>query len=220
MGANMIAIATEKACKFIEDNFQYKIEYFLRSNYTSEKKSSSSQLSKIYGKSVSADAVVPKKIVERFLHSTPEKISSAWHSWALSSFDTGMTGINAQYANGLAAIYIACGQDVAHIANGCVGITMFETLSSGDLYASIKLPSVIVGTVGGGTAIGTQRECLELIGCHGKNKAKKFAEIIAGSLLAGEIGICAGITSEEFLDPHKRARAHTRERAYRLQQSV
>jgi hydroxymethylglutaryl-CoA reductase (NADPH) len=85
----------------------------------------------------------------------------------------------------------------------------------GDLYIAVKLPNVIVGTVGGGTALGTQRECLEMIGCYGSGKSGKFAEVLAASLLAGEIGICAGITTDEFLDPHKRARVYTREKAFR-----
>ena len=95
-----------------------------------------------------------------------------------------------------------------------MGITSYEITESGDLYISLKLPNIIVGTVGGGTALGTQRECLEMMGCYGKGKAKKFAEIVGAALLAGEIGICAGITTKHFLDPHKRARAHTREKAY------
>lgn len=213
MGANMINIATEKVCKFIAGEIEIE-RYLLRSNFSSEKKASAANLLIGYGKEVIAEATIPAKIIRRFLFSTPQDIATAWHSWALSSFSTGMSGINAHYANGLAAIFIACGQDAAHIANACIGITSYEITNEGDLYVSLKLPNIIVGTVGGGTALPTQRECLEMIGCYGKDKAKKFAEIVSASLLAGELGICAGITSEHFLDPHKRARAYTREKAY------
>lgn len=213
MGANMINIATEKVCEFIAG--EVKIErYLLRSNFSSEKKTSAVNLLIGYGKEVIAEAIVSKKIIKRFLFSTAEDIHQSWHSWALSSFSSGMLGINAHYANGLAAIFIACGQDVAHVSNASVGITSYEITETGDLYISLKLPNIIVGTVGGGTALGTQKECLEMVDCYGKGKAKKFAEIIGATLLAGEIGICAGITSEHFLDPHKRARAHTREKAF------
>lgn len=213
MGANMINIATEKVCELIAR--EVKIEkYLLRSNFSSEKKSSAVNLLIGYGKEVIAEAIVSRKIIKRFLFSTPEDIHQSWHSWALSSFSSGMLGISAHYANGLAAIFIACGQDAAHVPNACVGITSYEITESGDLYISLKLPNIIVGTVGGGTALGSQRECLEMIGCYGEGKAKKFAEIIGAALLAGEIGICAGITSEHFLEPHKRARAYTREKAY------
>jgi hydroxymethylglutaryl-CoA reductase (NADPH) len=125
-----------------------------------------------------------------------------------------MYGINAHYANGIAAIFIACGQDVAHVANTSIGITSYEITEKGDLCVSLTLPNIIVGTVGGGTALGTQRECLEMLGCFGKNKAKKFAEIIGATLLAGELGICAALTTEYFLDPHKRARIYTRKKAF------
>jgi len=127
---------------------------------------------------------------------------------------SGAIAMNAHFANGLSAIFIACGQDAAHVVNGSIGLIMFEMMSSGDLYAAVKLSSLLVGTVGGGTALGTQRECLELLGCYGPGKTKKFAEIVTAALLAGEIGICAGITSEEFLNPHKKARVHTVSKAY------
>jgi len=214
MGANMINIATEKVCKFISKEVSIE-RYLMRSNFSSEKKASGSNLLIGYGKEVLVEVVIPAKIIRRFLFSTPQDIASAWRSWALGSFSNGMLGINAHYANGLAAIFIACGQDVAHVANACIGITSYELTDNGDLSISLKLPNIIVGTVGGGTALGTQRECLEMIGCYGKEKAKKFAEIIGVTLLAGELGICAGITSEHFLDPHKRAREYTREKAFK-----
>lgn len=213
MGANMINIATEEVCKFISEEIKFE-KYLLRSNFSSEKKGSAVNLLTGYGKEVLVEVTIPRKIVSRYLYSTPEDIHQAWHSWAVSSFHSGMLGVNAHYANGLAAIFIACGQDAAHVANACVGITLYEVTESGDLYLSLKLPNIIVGTVGGGTALGTQRECLEMIGCYGKEKAKKFAEIVGTTLLAGELGICAGITSGYFQEPHKRARIHTREKAF------
>lgn len=213
MGANMIGIATEEVCKFISKELGIA-RYFLRSNFSSEKKASAVNLLIGYGKEVSVEAVVSRKIIKRYLFSTPEAIQELWYSCALSSFCSGMFGINAHFANGLAAIFIACGQDAAHIANACIGIQSYELTKEGDLYMFLRLPNILVGTLGGGTALPTQRECLEMIGCYGRDKSKKFAEIIGASLLAGELGICAGITSEHFLDPHKRARAYTREKAF------
>ncbi|MGM0568854.1 MAG: hydroxymethylglutaryl-CoA reductase, partial [Elusimicrobiota bacterium] len=217
MGANMINIATEKVCKYISKEFGVE-RYLLRSNFASEKKASAANLLIGYGKEVNVEALVPARIIEKFLFSTSANIHKAWHSWAVSSFSSGMLGINAHYANGIAAIFIACGQDVAHVSNASVGITSYEITEAGDLYVSIKLPNIIIGTIGGGTALGTQKECLEILGCYGEGKAKKFAEIIGVTLLAGELGICAGITSEHFLDPHKRARTYTRKRAYQKEE--
>jgi hydroxymethylglutaryl-CoA reductase (NADPH) len=213
MGANMIAMTTEKICEFIANNIKVE-KYLLRSNLSSEKKASGVNLLFGYGKEVLAEAILPKRIVTRYLNTSPEAIHSAWHSWAVCSFQANMVGINGQFANGLAAIFIACGQDTAHITNASVGINMLEMLKSGDLYAAIKLPNIVVGTVGGGTALGTQQECLKMMDCYGSGKSKKFAEIVAATLLAGELGIGAGITTDEFLAPHKRARAFTREKAF------
>lgn len=212
MGANMIAIAAESVCRLIAGHVAHE-RYLLRSNLSSEKKASGVNLLFGYGKTVLAEAILPRKVVTRHLNSSPEGIHAAWHSWALGSFQAGMLGINAHLANGVAAVFMACGQDVAHVANASVGITMFEMTGAGDLYVAVRLPNLIVGTVGGGTALGTQRECLEMIGCYGKGKSEKFAEVLAATLLAGEIGICAGITTDEFLDPHKRAREFTRAKA-------
>lgn len=213
MGANMIAIATEKICQLVAKHIKVE-KYLLRSNLSSEKKASGVNLLYGYGKEVLVEATISSKVVRRYLNSSPEDIHRAWYSWALGCFQAGTVGANAQLANGLAAIFIACGQDVAHVTNACVGINMLESTKSGDLYTALRLPNIIVGTVGGGTALGTQRECLEMIDCYGQGKSKKFAEIVGATLLAGEVGICAGITSEEFLAPHKEARIHTREKSF------
>lgn len=217
MGANMINLATNQLCEFIAKSVPVE-RYLLRSNMSSEKKAAAVNLLFNYGKEVVVEVTLPRKVVIRYLNSSPEAISQAWHSWALGSIHAGMYGINAQFANGLAALFIACGQDVAHIVNASVGINMLEMTIDEDLYASLKLPNILVGTVGGGTALGTQKECLEMIGCYGKGKSKKFAEIVAAVLLSGELGICAGITSGEFQKPHMRASAVTRQKAY-LEQS-
>ncbi len=112
-------------------------------------------------------------------------------------------GYNGHYANGLAAIFVACGQDVANIANSAVGITNFEVTGDGDLYASVTLPSLTVATVGGGTGLGTSRECLEMLGCTGSGCAAKFAEIVAATILAGELSMGSAIASEEFVQAHE-----------------
>jgi hydroxymethylglutaryl-CoA reductase (NADPH) len=121
----------------------------------------------------------------------------------LGHLQANAIGYNGQFANGLAAIFIACGQDVANIVNSAVGVTNFEVDQNGDLYASVTLPSLSVATVGGGTALGTSRECLEVLGCAGSGRAGKFAEIICATLLAGELSMGAAIASGEFVDAHE-----------------
>ena len=121
----------------------------------------------------------------------------------LGHVQAGALGYNGHYANGLAAVFIACGQDVANVVNSSVGITNFEVTSEGDLYASVTLPSLTVATVGGGTQLGTSRECLEMLGCAGAGHAAKFAEIVASALLAGELSMGAAIASGEFVQAHE-----------------
>jgi hydroxymethylglutaryl-CoA reductase (NADPH) len=126
-----------------------------------------------------------------------------WHQTALGHLHANAIGFNAHYANGLTAVFIACGQDVANVANSAVGITNFEITANGDLHASVTLPSLTVATVGGGTALGTSRECLELLGCAGAGHALKLAEIVGATLLAGELSMAAAIASGEFVNAHE-----------------
>jgi hydroxymethylglutaryl-CoA reductase (NADPH) len=111
-------------------------------------------------------------------------------------------GYNAQYANGLTAIFIATGQDVANVANSAVGITNFELVPDG-VYVSATLPALSVATVGGGTGLPTQREALKMMGCDGSGKARKLAEIVAAAILGGEVSMGAAIASGEFVGAHE-----------------
>ena len=212
MGSNMINVATEAACEFITRDLKIE-KYFLRSNLSSDKKASYFNFFTGYGKMISVDTLLPREVVRKYLNTSPDEFYNCWYSCLLGGLQAGVIGgINAHHANALAAIFIACGQDVAHIVNAGIGMAIAEVTKNGDLYITLKLPNIIVGTVGGGTALGTQRECLELLSCYGQGKAKKFAEIIAATLLAGEIAICAGIASGKFLNPHKRSRTYIKEK--------
>jgi len=106
-------------------------------------------------------------------------------------------------ANGIAAMFIATGQDAANVAESSAGIIYPELTPEGDLYLSLTIPSLIVATYGGGTGLATQRECLELLGCWGKDKVYKLAEIIAGVALAGEISLAAAISSSDWVSSHE-----------------
>jgi hydroxymethylglutaryl-CoA reductase (NADPH) len=101
-------------------------------------------------------------------------------------------------------MFIATGQDVANVAESSAGILYTELRPDGDLYMSLTIPSLIVATFGGGTGLATQRECLELMGCVGKGKVKKLAEIIAGVALAGEISLGSAISSLDWVSSHEK----------------
>ena len=201
-GMNMIVKATEQACKWIMGQCD-ALHFYVFSGFSSEKRASGSLRAGGKGKKVAAGALLPKQIVKSYLHVTPESLLKIWQHTMLGHLQANAIGYNGQLANGLAAIFIACGQDVANIANAAVGITNFELDPNGDLYASVTLPSLTVATVGGGTALGTSRECLEILGCAGSSKAAKFAEIICATLLAGELSMGAAIASGEFVGAHE-----------------
>jgi hydroxymethylglutaryl-CoA reductase (NADPH) len=106
-------------------------------------------------------------------------------------------------ANGITAMFIATGQDVANVSESSAGIIYTHLREDGDLYISITIPSLIVATYGGGTGLATQRECLEILGCYGTGKVMKFAEIIAGVVLAGEISLASAISSSDWVSSHE-----------------
>ena len=116
---------------------------------------------------------------------------------------SGSIGIQGHFANGLTAIFIATGQDAACVSEAYVGITRMEVINEADLYVSVTLPSLVVGTIGGGTGLPTQRECLDLLDCSGPGSARKFAEICGATVLAGELSIAAAMASGDFSDAHK-----------------
>ena len=201
-GMNMIVKATEAACRLVLARSRAR-RFQVFSGYSSEKRAAGVLLAGGKGKRAVAGALVPASVVRSYLHTTPEGLVEMWHLTVLGHVQAHAVGYNGHYANGLAAVFIACGQDVANVVNSSVGITNFEVTPEGDLYASVTLPSLTVATVGGGTGLGTSRECLEMLGCAGAGHAAKFAEVVAATLLAGELSMGAAIASGEFVAAHE-----------------
>lgn len=201
-GMNMIVKATEAACRWILPRSRAR-RFQIFSGYSSEKRAAGVLLAGGKGKRTVAGALLPAHVVKSYLHTSPARLCEMWRRTLLGHVQANAVGYNGHYANGLAAVFIACGQDVANVVNSSVGITTFEVTDEGDLYASVTLPSLTVATVGGGTQLGTSRECLELLGCAGAGKAPKFAEIVAATLLAGELSMGAAIASGEFVQAHE-----------------
>ncbi len=200
-GMNMIVKATERACRWILDNTR-AVNFYLFSGLSSEKRSSGALFNGGKGKKVAAGALLSADLIRTYLHTTAAQLVDLWHHTVLGHLQANAVGYNAHYANGLAALFIACGQDVANILNSAVGITNFELIDNGQAYVSVTLPSLTVATVGGGTALGTNRECLRILGVEGNGGALKLAEIAAATLLAGEISMAAAIASHEFTQAH------------------
>ena len=127
-----------------------------------------------------------------------------WQRTMQGQVQAGSIGYNGHVANGLTAMFIACGQDVANVVNGSVAFTCLEVNEDGDLFASVTLPSLNVATVGGGTGIGTSRECLDMLGCFGSDKCCKLAEIVGATILAGELSFGASLAHGDFSRAHER----------------
>ena len=120
------------------------------------------------------------------------------------AFMAGSSNNGAHAANGLAALFIATGQDAANVAESQAGLSYTQLLDNGDYYWSITLPALIVASYGGGTGLATQRECLEMLGCYGPGKAQKFAEICAATVLAGETSLSSAVLRGDWVSSHDR----------------
>jgi hydroxymethylglutaryl-CoA reductase (NADPH) len=204
-GQNMVTIATDAVCEFIATNCPVKPAYFfVEGNMSGDKKASAQSFQSVRGKKVAAEVRLPRKIVERMLHTTPEKMADYWRMSALGGVLSGTIGVQGHYANGLAAMFIACGQDAACVSEAAVGVTRFEVGGEGELYAAVTLPNLIVGTVGGGTGLPSQRACLEVLGRAGAGKARAFAEVCAALALAGELSIIAALSAGQFAGAHQK----------------
>lgn len=201
-GMNMVVRATDAVCQWLERNYE-GAQYILFSGLCSEKRASGFVLTRGKGKRVTAGCLLPHHILRIYLHVTADQLFRVWQSTVMGHLQAGAVGYNAHAANGLAAIFIATGQDVANIVNSACVLTCFEPDPDG-LYVSITLPALSVATVGGGTSLPTQREALEMLGCYGTGNACKFAEIVAAALLGGEISMGAAIASREFVAAHER----------------
>jgi hydroxymethylglutaryl-CoA reductase (NADPH) len=156
------------------------------------------------GRTVVADARVPRKELASLARTTPEEMVAILRSYAVGFARLGTQNWLVQSANGLAAVMLACGQDVAYVTESATGLLDFDVTDEGDLYASAFLPSLLVGTVGGGSAQGTAAECLGLLGCRGAGKADLFAEILAATVLAGDVSLMAAFCSHEFVAAHEK----------------
>jgi hydroxymethylglutaryl-CoA reductase (NADPH) len=200
-GMNMIAKAADAVCKWIASR-RTEAKYLLFSGLCSEKRASGFVMSRGKGKRVTAGALLTHEVLRMYLHVTAQQLQRVWQSTVIGHLQAGVLGYNAQYANGLTAIFIATGQDVANVANSAVGITNIELVPDG-VYVSATLPALSVATVGGGTGLPTQREALKMMGCDGSGKARKLAEIVAAAILGGEVSMGAAIASGEFVGAHE-----------------
>ena len=202
-GQNLTGKATQAACEWIKEHYDGALEhYFLESNFATDKKSSQVNILRTRGKRVVAEATIPRALIEQLMHADVDML---WRARLVSNLGGFMSGVNnngAHSANGITAMFIATGQDVANVAESSAALNFSEVLPNGDYYVSITIPSLIVATYGGGTGLATQRECLELLGCYGADKVNKLAEIVAATVLCGELSLGSAIVAEQWVHAH------------------
>lgn len=136
------------------------------------------------------------------MHCSPDALFKQRQLSNMGAFVAGSVSNGAHFANGITALFIACGQDVANVAESSAGYTYSEITPNGDYYFSITIPSLVVASYGGGTGLATQRECLETLGCYGNGRVNKLAEIIAATVLCGELSLGAAVVADEWVSSH------------------
>jgi hydroxymethylglutaryl-CoA reductase (NADPH) len=209
-GQNMTSKATFVACEWINKEFKSLSHYLLSGNFDTEKKTSSVNLLKGRGRRVTAEITIPRDVMINNLRISPEQMHYGQGISTLSAFLSNSSNNAAHPANGLAALYLATGQDIANIGESNQCTTYNKVTRDGDYYFSITLPALILATYGGGTALPTQRECLQIMDCFGPGKALKLAEIAAALVLAGELSLGAAAKidqktrTNEWVDAHER----------------
>ncbi len=203
-GQNMVSKATLAACEHIVATHPGTVSYVLSGNIDTDKKHSAINTLMTRGKRVIAEVTLPAELLKSIMGVTPQQLFRMRQVSNAGAFLAGSANNGAHAANGLAGLFIATGQDAANIAESHAAITYAQLTPTGDYYWSITLTSLIVATYGGGTGLPTQRECLDLLGCYGKGKADKFAEICAATVLAGEISLSSAILAGHWVSSHDR----------------
>src|SRR4051794_1709761 len=195
-GQNLSGKATAAACAWITSNYEGIQHFFLESNFATDKKSSQVNMLRTRGKRVVAEATLPNALIEKHMRTTSDVMFRARQVSNMGGFMSGVNNNGAHSANGITAVFIATGQDVAYVAESSAAFVFAEVLPNGDYYYSVTIPSLIVATYGGGTGLATQRECLEMLGCYGSGKVRKLAEIVAATVLCGELSLGSAIVAE------------------------
>ncbi|HEX8692814.1 MAG TPA: hydroxymethylglutaryl-CoA reductase [Longimicrobium sp.] len=202
-GQNMVGRATFAACSWILDQYPGVKHFYLESNFATDKKASQINIMRTRGKRVTAEAVVKRDVLVQRMRVEPESLAYHYGVANIGAILSGANNNGLHSANAITAMFIATGQDVANVAESSAGVMYCELTPERDLYLSITIPSLIVATYGGGTGLPTQREYLEVLGCWGKGKVNRLAEIVAGVVLAGELSLASAISSSDWVSSHE-----------------
>jgi hydroxymethylglutaryl-CoA reductase (NADPH) len=201
-GQNMVTIATDALCRYIEAHSPVRPRrWFVEANFSGDKKASHLGILVRRGRKVSASVIIPDELVASHLHTDVEAMLDYGRVANLGSLLSAQLGAQAHYANGLAAFYIATGQDAACVSESAVGFTRMEG-RPGSLFVSATLPNILVGSVGGGTSLPSQSALLRMMGLQGEGKAAALAEVVGVLCLCGEISIIGALAAGHFASAH------------------
>lgn len=204
-GQNMVTFATDALCAFIVEASPIRpARWFLEANLSGDKKATAAALCSARGRKAIASIEIADADLRRCLHTSAERMADLWRVSSIGAVMSGAVGLQAHYANGLAALYLATGQDVACVAESAIGVTRMELRGNARLYASVTLPNIMVGTVGGGTQLPSQAAGLSVLGLKGAGCAAALAELCAALCLAGELSIAGALCAGHFAQAHHR----------------
>ncbi|MFZ5560581.1 MAG: hydroxymethylglutaryl-CoA reductase [Pseudomonadota bacterium] len=204
-GQNMVSKATREACLWMLAQKPAGLEHFaLAANFDTDKKHSQVNSLHTRGKRVVAEITLPARLIAEVMHTTGEALFRQRQLSNMGALMAGAVNNGAHFANGITALFIACGQDVANVAESSAGFVHGELRPNGDYYFSATIPALVVATYGGGTGLPTQKECLNVLGCYGQGGVMKFAEIVAATVLCGELSLAAAIVSDQWVSSHDR----------------
>ena len=201
-GQNMTSKATFAACEWIKANHPDQPRYILSGAIDTDKKHSAMNMIQTRGKRVIAEFTLKREVARDLLRIDTAQLYRYRQIAAVGALQAGSAYSGAHAANGIAALFIATGQDAANVAESHGGITYGQLLENGDYYWSVTLPALICATHGGGTGLPSQRECLEILGCVGTGKADKLAEIIAAVVLAGDVSLTSAVLAGDWVSSH------------------
>ena len=207
-GQNMTTACTWQACQWITEQITHVPgltlrRFFIEANASGDKKANYMSIIAGRGMRVTAECLLDRQTVLEVLKTTPEAIIDTFRGAVQSSLHSGMIGNSINVANLVAALFTATGQDIACVHESSIAMFSAE-LADGDLYASILLPALVAGTVGGGTGLPNQHDYLDMMGCAGAGRAQRFAEIAAGFALALDLSTIAAVSGGQFADAHER----------------
>ena len=207
-GQNMTTTCTWQACQWLMAQMAHFHEirfdnFIIEANMSGDKKVNFQSFIDGRGTRVTAEAFLSRQHIERVLEVTPEQLIRSNQGFMAGSVQVGMVGYNINIANIIAAMFAATGQDIACVHESSIGYLHLVPADDG-IYASLALPSLIVGSVGGGTGLPRQNEFLQMLGCAGPGKVARLAEIIAGFCLALDLSTLSAIAGGQFAVAHEK----------------